>query len=122
MSNRAETSSTNKRLCCGFCGKSNDQVEKLIAGSGVFICDGCLKDCDELLKAEGNKPGNHLDGNDKCSFCDKPRSNVKSLLKGPDKHICDECVELCHILLDDDEWSSVEAVHVDLTGIGGETT
>ena len=115
MSNRAETNSTNKRICCGFCGKSNDQVEKLIAGSGVFICDGCLKECDELLKAENNKSGNHLDGNDKCSFCSKTRTNVKSLLMGPEKYICYECIELCHILLDDKEWSDVETVNIELT-------
>jgi hypothetical protein len=115
MSNRTETSSTNnKSLCCNFCGKTQDQVEKLIAGTGVFICEACLKECDELLKTESTASAKDQNETDKCSFCAKPRNKVKSLLKGPDTHICDECIELCHMLLDDDEWSSVETVNVEL--------
>ena len=37
---------------CSFCGKSQEQVEKLIAGPGVFICDECIGLCNEILAGE----------------------------------------------------------------------
>jgi len=35
-----------------FCGKSQDQVRKLIAGPGVYICDECIDLCNEILDEE----------------------------------------------------------------------
>lgn len=40
------------RLKCSFCGKSQDQVKKLIAGPGVYICDECVELCNEILDEE----------------------------------------------------------------------
>nr|CEL22348.1 ATP-dependent Clp protease ATP-binding subunit ClpX [Kibdelosporangium sp. MJ126-NF4]CTQ89203.1 ATP-dependent Clp protease ATP-binding subunit ClpX [Kibdelosporangium sp. MJ126-NF4] len=34
--------STKTKLACSFCGKSQDEVAKLVAGPGVTICDGCV--------------------------------------------------------------------------------
>jgi len=34
---------TVSKLGCSFCGKANDEVNKLIAGPGVYICDGCVR-------------------------------------------------------------------------------
>ncbi|MEC9452730.1 MAG: ClpX C4-type zinc finger protein, partial [Cyanobacteriota bacterium] len=39
-------------LKCSFCGKSQDQVRKLIAGPGVYICDECIDLCTEILDEE----------------------------------------------------------------------
>ena len=39
-------------LKCSFCGKSQDQVRKLIAGPGVYICDECIDLCNEILEEE----------------------------------------------------------------------
>jgi ATP-dependent Clp protease ATP-binding subunit ClpX len=47
------------RLRCSFCGKTQDQVKKLIAGPEVYICDECVELCNEILAeefAEFNKP------------------------------------------------------------------
>ncbi|HNZ63696.1 MAG TPA: ClpX C4-type zinc finger protein, partial [Bacillota bacterium] len=38
-----------KSLHCSFCGKTEDQVERLIAGPGVYICNECVLLCDEML-------------------------------------------------------------------------
>jgi len=43
---------TDNRLKCSFCGKSQDQVKKLIAGPGVYICDECVDLCNEILDEE----------------------------------------------------------------------
>lgn len=39
-------------LKCSFCGKSQKQVRKLIAGSGVYICDECIELCNEIIEEE----------------------------------------------------------------------
>ena len=40
-------------LQCSFCGKPQDQVQKLIAGPGIYICDECIHLCNEILLDEG---------------------------------------------------------------------
>ncbi len=42
----------DSRLKCSFCGKSQDQVKKLIAGPEVYICDECVELCNEILEEE----------------------------------------------------------------------
>ncbi|MDR2074716.1 MAG: ATP-dependent Clp protease ATP-binding subunit ClpX [Holosporales bacterium] len=42
----------NEVLYCSFCGKSQDEVKKLIAGSTAFICDECIKLCSEVIKKD----------------------------------------------------------------------
>ena len=41
-----------KHTRCSFCGKGQDQVRKLVAGPGVYICDGCVELCHEILAKE----------------------------------------------------------------------
>ena len=42
----------NSSVKCSFCGKTQNAVEKLIAGPGVFICDECIKACNSILEDE----------------------------------------------------------------------
>ena len=41
-----------KQLKCSFCGKNQDQVKRLIAGPGVYICDECIDLCSEIIQDE----------------------------------------------------------------------
>lgn len=41
-----------KQLKCSFCGKGQDQVKRLIAGPGVYICDECIELCSEIIEDE----------------------------------------------------------------------
>lgn len=41
-----------KQLKCSFCGKSQDQVRRLIAGPNVYICDECIELCQEIIQEE----------------------------------------------------------------------
>jgi ATP-dependent Clp protease ATP-binding subunit ClpX len=43
---------TESKACCSFCGKSQRQVKKLIAGPGVYICDECIDLCNEIIDEE----------------------------------------------------------------------
>ncbi|MCC6832489.1 MAG: ATP-dependent Clp protease ATP-binding subunit ClpX [Thermoleophilia bacterium] len=46
----------NEQLLCSFCGKSQRQVKKLIAGPGVYICDECIDLCNEIIDEELTTP------------------------------------------------------------------
>jgi ATP-dependent Clp protease ATP-binding subunit ClpX len=46
------TSKTKVPYRCSFCGKSQEQVRKLIAGQGVYICDECINLCQEIIEEE----------------------------------------------------------------------
>ena len=43
---------TNLDLCCSFCGKSQKEVRKLIAGPSVYICDECVELCNDIITEE----------------------------------------------------------------------
>jgi ATP-dependent Clp protease ATP-binding subunit ClpX len=58
----APTKNYDSHLKCSFCGKSQEQVRKLIAGPGVYICDECVELCNEILDEElldPNGPSGH---------------------------------------------------------------
>jgi ATP-dependent Clp protease ATP-binding subunit ClpX len=48
----SETTTTDKTLYCSFCGKSQHEVKKLIAGPSVFICDECIDLCTDIIQEE----------------------------------------------------------------------
>jgi len=48
----AKGSSGEKTLYCSFCGKSQHEVKKLIAGPSVFVCDECIDLCNEIIRDE----------------------------------------------------------------------
>jgi len=47
---RRDTS--QQHLTCSFCGKSQDEVKKLIAGPAVYICDECIELCNDIIAEE----------------------------------------------------------------------
>lgn len=62
------------QLKCSFCGKLQDQVKKLVAGPGVYICDECIELCNEIIEEElGDETGFEL------SDIPKPRE-IKEIL------------------------------------------
>lgn len=51
------------QLKCSFCGKTQEQVKKLIAGPGVYICDECIELCTEIIEEEFNEDAEMEMGN-----------------------------------------------------------
>ncbi len=49
---RSDRSDDDKLLYCSFCGKSQHEVRKLIAGPNVFICDECVELCNDIIREE----------------------------------------------------------------------
>jgi len=111
---RGKPNRQDQYLFCTFCGTPRNQARKLIAGPGVFICDGCVTlarrviadaitittDVGPLHAVPEQMP------RAQCNFCGKRRDQVAGqagllipaqLAKKPNQHavICDECLDLC---------------------------
>jgi ATP-dependent Clp protease ATP-binding subunit ClpX len=52
MAGMSDKSGSEKLLYCSFCGKSQHEVRKLIAGPSVFICDECIELCNDIIREE----------------------------------------------------------------------
>jgi len=52
MADQKHTSNDGKILYCSFCGKSQHEVRKLIAGPSVYICDECVELCNDIIREE----------------------------------------------------------------------
>jgi hypothetical protein len=88
-------------LNCSFCGRSKDDVAKLIAGPGIYICDQCVA---LAHRAADGLPAAGFDvvakvSEWKCSFCGKKAAHVGILLAGPGLYICDRCLVVCDEVL-----------------------
>jgi ATP-dependent Clp protease ATP-binding subunit ClpX len=57
MSDQENTSSDGKILYCSFCGKSQHEVRKLIAGPSVYVCDECVELCNDIIREELEEAG-----------------------------------------------------------------
>ena len=51
----AKKGNVNDNLFCSFCGKNQKEVQKLIAGPAVYICDECIQLCSEIIEEEKGK-------------------------------------------------------------------
>ena len=49
-----KTDNNDEVLHCSFCGKSQSEVKKLVAGRGVYICDECIEVCINIVADEMN--------------------------------------------------------------------
>lgn len=114
-------SRTHPQPLCTFCGKPQNQVRKLIAGPGVFICGGCVTLARHVIAdgvtvttergpvhvVPGQQPGA------RCNFCGKQRDQVAAQAAipvlatgklGPGHAvICDQCLDLCDEIITDEE-------------------
>jgi ATP-dependent Clp protease ATP-binding subunit ClpX len=61
---------------CSFCGKGQDQVRKLVAGPGVFICDQCIDLCQEVLEDDNRSAGTKKQ---KTGFIPNPKTICAAL-------------------------------------------
>lgn len=80
---------SDDKLKCSFCGKSQDQVKKLIAGPEVYICDECVELCNEILEEEffeaKDKEGNSAET--KNEKAEKPIPKPHEIKEYLDKYI-----------------------------------
>ena len=103
------------KLTCSFCGKTSQEVRKLISGPTVYICDECIKLSNKIIAEKAQRtdlapdetasPPKRQEGAKEsggllcCSFCGKNQRKVKTLIAGPTVYICDECIGLCNDII-----------------------
>jgi hypothetical protein len=56
MTSETQAAATAIQVRCSFCAKPSFEVEKVIAGPGVYICNECVGLCNDILRAERQKP------------------------------------------------------------------
>ena len=67
------------KICCSFCGKTSDQVRRLLSGpNGVYICDECIELCSEILEEELDGVSDYYDASNDINLL-KPKEIKKFL-------------------------------------------
>ena len=67
------------KICCSFCGKTSDQVRRLLSGpNGVYICDECIELCSEILEEELDGVSDYYDASSDINLL-KPKEIKKFL-------------------------------------------
>jgi ClpX C4-type zinc finger len=84
------TSKTNSILVCSFCPKDQTEVEKLIAGPAVYICNECV-----VVARTGFK------SRKLCSFCGKSAARDLPVRGLPSAAICSDCLDLCDEIINE---------------------
>jgi hypothetical protein len=104
---------SDRPLRCSFCDRPQDEVQKLIAGPGAYICDECV-DLGSLAIQEQARQWNDLTtikladpaAKPRCNFCGKELKKVKGIVtpEGGEPvearvKICNECLDLCNEIM-----------------------
>ena len=107
-------------LSCTFCAKPQNKVRKLIAGPGVYICDGCIDLAADVITS--GRPVRTALGTMntvpeersgvRCNFCGKDRGQVERVAIMPEVTVertsssvavCSECLVLCHEIITEED-------------------
>ena len=95
--------SEEKHLNCNFCGKNRNDVEKLIAGPGVYICDECVELCNDMIVEENERHRDIIQG----SFLDS-YGNLTLKTRMALKWTVEDCPSAKYVMkTDDDMWINV---------------
>lgn len=88
---------------CTWCGRPPSEVDKLIAGPLVFICDVCVGSAE---RAASGRPSGVFGGIKKksvaarCAFCGKRASGRRGLVTSEAGDVCSDCLRVCREILD----------------------
>jgi len=95
--------SRRRDAVCTFCERPPSEVDKLIAGPNVFICDACVTLAERALATK--RPAGRLapakSGLARCSFCRKRGAGGRIVIAAPDANVCADCLTVCRQILDE---------------------
>lgn len=84
---------------CSFCGKSQSEVKKLIAGPSVYICGECATAFASLSRNAALAEAQ----SESCSFCGKRAKKEVDVVLGSERtRICNKCLDICQEIIADD--------------------
>ncbi|SRR5213593_1090548 len=93
-------------MACSFCELLSEQVDKLIAGPEVFICDACVKLAEQVQRTRKPKATTRArlepieSPKVRCSFCGKKGRELE-LVGDTANTVCRQCLDLCRRILED---------------------
>ncbi len=100
---------------CSFCGTPRARAKSLVAGPGVWICDGCVDLATGVVAGEASalrrwatleappaRRSAKWRSREQCSFCGKKPDQVAGLAEGGTRRICTECLALCRQIVADE--------------------
>ena len=88
---------------CTWCERPPSEVEKLIAGPKVYICDACVAAAEEAMAGRPNTRGfvaRPRVVTTRCAFCFKRAGKDQTLAASLPGHICSDCLQVCRDILD----------------------
>ena len=95
------------KLLCSFCGKTQNEVRKLIAGHSMHICDECVGACNEILTKENidtlddaANSGADSAAERLCGICMEPRESDELIFLPHAAYMCAGCLEEIQIVRD----------------------
>jgi ribosomal protein L37AE/L43A len=115
---KSETSeAAAENVHCSFCGKSQDEVRKMIAGPTVYICDECIDLCNDIIAEERDQEESLEDTSRDareqaepwwtapfvCPLCRLPKTPEDVLFVAAQRWICRACADLVRTIAADDE-------------------
>ena len=86
---------------CTFCGGPPSEVDKLIAGPNVYICDLCVAHAEKAAAGARSPLAVSTSAVSRCSFCGRRRSSDRALFASATAKVCSECLGICRRILDD---------------------
>ena len=110
---RPETGSAEPPVVCSFCGKSQDEVRKVIAGPTVYICDECVDLCNDIIAEECEQEESQETKTDDaesrpgwtnlwCPLCRLPRSHEDLVFVAAGRFVCRPCAVAVQAALETD--------------------
>lgn len=87
------TRGTTRDAVCTWCGRPPSEVEKLVAGPNIYICDGCVREAERALRKsdDGRGPSRIA----RCSFCRRFAGSRRKVVTGRHANLCAECLQMC---------------------------
>jgi len=98
-----------KTYTCSFCGKSQDEVRKLIAGPTVYICDECIDLCNDIIAEEVEQEAQEgpassvasLNTPTWCGVCHLPKSAEEVVAVSELGFFCRRCIDMIRAVTDE---------------------
>jgi len=109
---RPEAEEPGKTYTCSFCGKSQDEVRKLIAGPTVYICDECIDLCNDIIAEEVDheaqlegpaSPVSSPNAPTWCRVCQLPKPAEEVVAVPELGFVCHRCVDMIRAATDESE-------------------
>jgi hypothetical protein len=87
------TRGTTRDAVCTWCRRPPSEVEKLVAGPNIYICDGCVREAERTLRKSGGGRGASRVA--RCSFCRRFAGAQRKVVSGRHANVCAECLQMC---------------------------